>query len=65
MRVTNWKRWQRTKGIVAIVMFVGAIACAGGLEETDPSVPIPSPLGFLILLGLSGALMLNITKDMK
>lgn len=65
MRVTNWKRWQRTKGIVCFAMLIGALVCVGGLDETNPSASIPSPLGFFIFLGLSGALMLNITKDMK
>lgn len=61
MRVTNWKRWQRTKGIIAFVLFLGAIGFAGGLEG-DATTPIPSPIGFLICLAFSFALMLNVSK---
>ena len=64
MRVTNWKRWQRTKGIVSFVLFLSAIGFAGGLEG-DATTPIPSPIGFLICLALSTALMLNVSKRIR
>ena len=64
MRVTNWKRWQQTKGVTACALFLIALGCLGGLEG-DAVTPIPSPMGFFVSLSLSTLLMLNITKYMK
>jgi len=62
MRVTNWQRWQRTKGITAFCAFLGAIACVGGLEG-DATEPMPSPAGAIFLLAVCLLLTLNITKN--
>lgn len=64
LKVTNWRRWQRTKGIAGAVCFIIALGCAGGLES-EGAEPIPSVEGFVIFLSLSMALMLNVTKHMR
>lgn len=63
MRVRDWQRWQRTKGVTSLVLFLIALACGGGFDES--AKPIPSFSGFLLFISLSFALMLNITKHMK
>jgi hypothetical protein len=64
MRVTNWQRWQRTKGVTAVVLFLIALGCIGGLEG-DATTPIPSFSGFLLFISLSFALMMNITERLR
>lgn len=63
MRVTNQYRWRRTKTVVCVATFCAALVCAGGLESSDPSQAIPSPLGAITFLAIATALMFNLTKQ--
>jgi hypothetical protein len=62
MRVIDQHKWNRTKNIAALVLLLTGIACAGGLETTDPSAPIPSTEGFVISMTLLALLTYNIMK---
>jgi hypothetical protein len=62
MRVIDQYKWNRTKNIAALVLLLTGIACAGGLETTDPSAPIPSTEGFVISMTLLALLTYNIMK---
>ena len=44
MRVRNWQRWQRTKGVTAGLLFVSGIALIGGLDGSTP-LPPTAPYG--------------------
>ena len=48
----------RLRGSLGFAFLIGAIVCMGGFEG-DASTPIPSPLGFLILFGISAYLILT------
>ena len=61
IRVTNWRKWQRTKTIVGFACFFTALGCAGGLEG-NPTDPIPSIEGFVVFISLATAIMFNVTK---
>lgn len=61
MRVTNWQRWQRFKIALAILAFVVALSCAGGLESTSAE-PIPSRDGFIASMTVLGLLVWSINK---
>jgi len=62
MRVIDQYKWNRTKNIAALVLLLTGIACAGGLETTDASAPIPSVEGFVISMTLLALLTYNIMK---
>jgi hypothetical protein len=62
MRVIDQYKWNRTKNIAALVLLLTGIACAGGLETTDASEPIPSVEGFIISMTLLALLTYNIMK---
>lgn len=61
MRVTNWQRWQRFKVVLAVLAFVVALSCAGGLESTGAE-PIPSRDGFIASMTVLGLLAWSINK---
>ena len=63
MKVTNEYRWRRTKTWVCVATFLGALACAGGLESSNPQEAIPSPIGAFVLLAIATTLMINLTKQ--
>ena len=62
MRVTNWAKWQRTKCIVALILLLISMACAGGLESQDGTEPLPSSTGLIISMVLLTLLTINIYK---
>jgi hypothetical protein len=62
MQVTDWAKWQRTKCIVAIVLLLIAIGCAGGLESETGTEPLPSATGFVTAITLLTLLTINIYK---
>ncbi len=48
----------RLKGLIGFGFIIGAIGFAGGLEG-DATEPIPSPMGFLVCLGIGAYLILT------
>lgn len=62
MRVTDWRRWQRTKTAVAIVLWFVAVACAGGLESEGVE-PMPSAIGAVTALSCVALLLYNIIQN--
>lgn len=62
MCVTNWHRWKRTKISCAVISFVIALGCIGGLEA-QPTDPIPSETGFYFWIAITGYLTYNIIKQ--
>lgn len=62
MRVVNQQRWLRTKIATAVVLFLVALGCAGGLESRDPAAPIPNVTGFVTAIVLLAWLSINIVK---
>ena len=61
IRVTNRSRWNRTKGIVAFILFLGAIIAAGGMEDPDATRPANYPLAYG-LLACSALIMAGIYR---
>lgn len=60
IRVADWRRWQRAKGILAAVFVLGAAAAMGGLEW-DPNTPDDANFGLAwLLLAAAGALCWSI-----
>jgi len=64
IHVTNWRRWTRTKVIVTAICWLGALACAGGLEA-EGTEPIPSVEGFVFFISITAALTYNLIKTDK
>lgn len=62
MRVVNQRRWQRAKYQLAILLLITGICCAGGLESTDGTEPMPSLSGFIISMSLLAGLTYNIMR---
>ncbi len=62
MRVVNQRKWQRAKYQLAILLLITGICCAGGLESTDGTEPMPSLTGFIISMSLLAGLTYNIIR---
>ena len=62
MRVVNQHKWQRAKYQLAILLLITGICCAGGLESTDGTEPMPSLSGFIISMSLLAGLTYNIMR---
>jgi hypothetical protein len=62
MRVVNQRKWQRAKYQTAILLLITGICCAGGLESTDGTEPMPSSAGFIISMSLLAGLTYNIMR---
>jgi hypothetical protein len=62
MRVVNQRKWQRAKYQLAILLLITGICCAGGLESTDGTEPMPSFAGFIISMSLLAGLTYNIMR---
>jgi hypothetical protein len=66
MRVTCWKRWQRTKGFICAGLFFGSMgAMPPEFSEDIPTSPMPVPVVSMVLFGLAVALMKNIADTSK
>lgn len=63
IRVTDHRRWHRTKIACAGFLFLVTVACAGGLESANETTPMPSGVGFVTALFLLTWLTINIIKD--
>ncbi len=61
--VKDHARWHRTKIVAGILLFVVAVACAGGLEDESGMSPMPSFGGFFIAVVLLTWRTINIIKD--
>lgn len=62
MRVTNWKRWQRTKGwTAAVIMFIG-LCLMGGLEWQVGDPEPTSELGAFTCFAVTGWIVRSICK---
>ena len=62
MRVTNWQRWQRTKGwTAAVIVFIG-LGCIGGLEWEVGDPEPPSELGGITCFVVAGWIVWTICK---
>jgi peptidoglycan/LPS O-acetylase OafA/YrhL len=59
LRVTNWPRWQRTKGWVAAALWFAAICFIGGLEGEGP---MPHPWLAVTSLAASFAIIYTIMR---
>jgi len=60
IHVTNYQRWNRTKGWVAFALFIGAVISVGGLEG-EPTGNERYDIAF-ICISLCTGLFINITK---
>jgi hypothetical protein len=56
MRVTDWSRWQRTKGTVVGLLLLTSIILIGGLEGTEPA---PDTWPLAILTGIASVMLFN------
>lgn len=55
MKVTNPHRWERTKLVALLILFITAMSFGGGLNE-DSMEPIPD-FGLAIFFGSLGILL--------
>ena len=62
MRVTNLHNWQRTKGIVAFVLFIVSLCLIGGLEGEEP---VKHPYWFVASLVATGYMVHSSTKHWR
>ena len=62
MKVTDHRKWLRAKYQMATLLLITGICCAGGLESTDGTEPMPSFAGFVISMSLLAALIYNIIR---
>ena len=66
MKVVNWNKWQRTKGIIAGAFVLGALGYMGGLEDKPGEMPTePNFLGVFVCLSLAGMIVWNIYQHDK
>lgn len=61
MRVVDWRKWQRTKMCVVWILWLIALACAGGLEA-EGTEAIPSVGGFIVAMSCAAMLLYNIIQ---
>jgi len=62
LRVTNPRRWRRTKLVLLAINTVALLWCIGGLEGNEP---MPYPTAAVALLGCLGYMVHNLTKHYK
>lgn len=62
MRVVDMRKWRRTKLIVLAIVTFALLWCMGGLEGTEP---MPYPNAAIVLLGVFGYLVHNLTKHWR
>jgi hypothetical protein len=62
MRVADWAKWMRAKRIATALLALLVIACAGGLEGTEP---LQNAEWLLLLMPALGYMVHNITKHYK
>jgi hypothetical protein len=66
MRVVNWRKWQRTKGLVAGVIVLIGLGYMGGLEDKPGELPTPpNVLGVIVCFSLAGMIVWNIYQHDK
>ncbi len=61
MKVVDWRKWQRAKMFVVLILTLIALACAGGLEA-EGTEPIPSVGGFIAAMSCAALLLYNIIQ---
>jgi len=62
LRVTNQRRWRRTKLWLLAINTVALLWCMGGLEGYEP---MPYPEAAVLLMGTFGYMVHNLTKHYK
>lgn len=62
LRVTNMRRWRRTKMVFTAFVSIGLMWSIGGLEGYEP---MPHPEAAIPLLVLLGYMVHNLTKHYK
>lgn len=59
MKVTNQRNWRRTKLWLLAMNTIALLWCMGGLEGNEP---MPYPLAAVVLMGVFGYSVHNLTK---
>lgn len=63
IRVTDRRKWRRTKALTCVALWVTAVACAGGLESENGLEPMPSFGGFVVSAALCAMLAYNLFRE--
>lgn len=62
LRVTNQRRWRRTKMVFTAIVTFALLWSMGGLEGYEP---MPYPEAAVVLMGVFGYMVHNLTKHYK
>lgn len=62
LRVTNLRRWRRTKLVFTAIVTIALLCSMGGLEGYEP---MPHPKAAIMLMGVFGYMVHNLTKHYK
>lgn len=62
LRVVNPRKWRRTKLVFTAIVTVALLYCMGGLEGYEP---MPHPEAAVVLMGVFGYMVINLTKQSK
>ena len=62
LRVTNQRRWRRTEMVFAAIVTFALLWSMGGLEGYEP---MPHPEAAIMLMGVLGYMVHNLTKHYK